>query len=360
LRLLGQVHLLIGSLSAARAEFEQACRLIDGVARENPKVIEIRYSQGEIYYYLGQVLAEGGRTVEARVLLQKDIAMERQQLPLNPTFSETAMNLAEADSFLAGVERETDHFDLAEGACEEALRLTNRERLGPTPNATSQAIHFHNVVESVRLAARTGKSLASRENTLRTLLEAMEEKTPGRPLSGVLGRLAVEGHLALAEVAVRSGRAPEILSALKSADCRLEVLIRTTPGRPRLTNLKATIEMMRGCALRRAGEAGEAAAAAKLAVDIEKTLASKDPSYSFDFACALALQARLDPTAPGAAAAAVEALGKAVAAGFDNVDKLKRDERLESIRSRDDFLRVIRHLAKTSVTPGDTGHDQNR
>ncbi len=358
LRILGQVHLLLGALTPAEADLEQGRRLIVGVVGDNPKVIEYRYIQGEIYSYLGQVLAEQGRTTRARAILQQETALEREQLRLNPTSSEFAMNLAESDSFLVGLERETNHVDLAERACEEALGITNKERHEPAPNTSLHKIHFHAVVESVRLAARTGESLSSRASTLRTLLEELEKKTSGGALTGTDRRLAVEGYLALAEVAARRDRAPEVLEALKSADSTLDVALRATPEQPRLRSLKATIEMMRGSALGGAGKAGEAAAAAQRAVAIEEKLAALDPSYSYDLACALALQARLDPSVPGPPSAAVAALKKAVEAGFDNVYKLNHDLHLEPIRSLNGFHDVIHLVSQSSVTPGDSGGGQ--
>ncbi len=226
LRLLGQVHLLLGALSQAENDFAQGRRIIEGVVRDNPKVIGYRHIEGEIYYYLGQVLVEQGRTTLARAVLQQAIALERELRRVDPTLSEFAMCLAESDSFLVGLERATNHFDLAESACQEALVITNKERHAPVPNMSLPKIHFHTVVESVRLAARTGESLSSRAITLRALLQELEEKTPGEPLTRAVRRLAVEGYLALAEVAARCGEAPGVLAALQSADSSLDVVLR--------------------------------------------------------------------------------------------------------------------------------------
>ena len=358
LRLLGQVHLLLGALTRAEADFAQGGRIIESVVRDNPTVIEYRFIQGEIYYYLGQVLVEQGRTTRARAVLQQAIALERELLRLNPTTTEFSMCLAESNSFLVGLERETDHVDRAESACAEALVITNKERHAPVPNMSLRKIHFHTVVESVRLAARTGESLSSRASILRTLLQELEEKAPGGLMTREDRRLAVDGYLALAEVAARCGSMPEALEALHSADRSLDVVLRATPEQPRLRSLKATIEMMRGSALAGAGKEGEAAAAVRRAVATREKLAALDPSYSYDLACALALQARLDPTAPGLPLAAVAALKKAAVVGFDNVYKLNHDLHWEPIRSRDDFREVIELVRKNSVTPGDSADVQ--
>ena len=281
LQLCGDVHVLLGSLSQAEADFAQARRYIEGVVRDNPKVIEYRYIQGEIYSFLGRVLAEQGRTTSARAVLQKAIALEREQLRLNPTTTEFLMCLAERDSILAGLERETDHFDLAVNAFEETLLITNKERHEPVPNQSVHKIHFHTIVESIRLTARKGESLTSRTSTLRTLLQELEEKKSGGPLTREDRRMAVEGYLTLAEDAERSGRVPEVLEALVSADSNLDVLLSATPGQPRLICLKATIEIMRGSALAVAGQGEKGAAAAERAVAILEKLTAADPSYFY-------------------------------------------------------------------------------
>ncbi len=351
LNILGHAYFQIGALSSAEADLTQARRLIESVVQDNPKVIDYRYIQAEIYTDLGQVLAEQGRTTSARALLHQKITLERELLRLNPTSSEFLICLAEADYLLARIERETDHFGLAEGASEEALGITINERRKPFPHYMLHEIVFHTIVESVRLAARTGKSLSSRASTLRMLLQELGEKTAGGTLTRADRRLAVEGYLALAEVGASSGQAPGVLEALQSAESALDALLRATPDQPRLRNLKATIEMMRGSALAGAGKVTEAVAMAERAVAIREKLAAMDPSYSYDLACALALTARLDPAAPGPPKAAVAALRKAVEHGFDNVHKLNHDEHLEPIRRGEDFQTLVRDAEKNAAAP---------
>lgn len=56
---------------------------------------------------------------------------------------------------------------------------------------------------------------------------------------------------------------------------------------------------------------------------------------------ALALQAGFSPNEPRPAAAALDALRKAVEYGFDNVYKLKNDENLAPVRQRKDFQSLV-------------------
>ena len=86
-----------------------------------------------------------------------------------------------------------------------------------------------------------------------------------------------------------------------------------------------------------------------------EALVDEDPSFTYGLACALALQAQLDPAAAGPPAAAINALRQATNAGFDNVFKLNNDESLEPIRSRDDFHSVVEHAARNAIAAAQVG-----
>ncbi len=98
---------------------------------------------------------------------------------------------------------------------------------------------------------------------------------------------------------------------------------------------------MRGALLYRAGKTAEASAAAKDAVAVARKLAGEDSAYLYELACALALEARLSPSEPGPAAAALDALRKSVASGFDNVYRLRNDEHLAPVRQSKDFQSLV-------------------
>ena len=77
---------------------------------------------------------------------------------------------------------------------------------------------------------------------------------------------------------------------------------------------------------------------------LHEKLAAADTAYLYDLSCAMALKCRLDPTAAGPPKAALEALHKAVAAGFDNVGKLETDPRLVPLHSFDEFRGLVEDL----------------
>jgi hypothetical protein len=147
---------------------------------------------------------------------------------------------------------------------------------------------------------------------------------------------------------------------LNKAEDTLAVALGSNPNQPRLRSLQARIETTRGLVDAGAGKADLALAAARQAIAIAKKLAQEDPSYSYDLACARALQTRLDPAASGPPTDAVKDLCRAVEAGFDNVYKLETDERLAPIRAREDFRALMRLVSEKTTTPAGPGDAPGR
>ncbi len=336
----GKNRWMLGYLLLAEADLEQSRHDIDKVVAENPTMTEYRNTQGENHLYLGQVSAERGRTEQASVNLREVIAFEQEQLALNPMSANSILSLVESVVYLAGVQRETGQFELAAKSL-ESLGSMRKEYPGSDLNG------IRNAIESARLAVRTGKELTAAASALNTLLEDLERKGPAGSI-GQNQHLLVEGYLALSELAARTDSWADILEAHRKAESALAVLQKTHPDRPRLRSLQARIETARGTALAGAGNEAEARAAAKRAVAIMQELAASDSSYSYDLACSLALQARVDPSAAGAPAAAAAALSRALEYGFDNVYKLNNDALLAPIRGRPDFRRRLK-IAKIKM-----------
>ncbi len=349
---IGKDRWMLGSLRLAEVDLEQSRRDIDQVVSENPKVIEYRNTQGETHLYLGQVLAERGRTEQAKANLRKVIAFEQEQLGMNPNSDNSILSLMEGAAYLAGVERESGQFDLAPKR-QESLGITRKEYPGSDLN------DFRNAIESVRLASRTGEAANGRAANLETFLREWEEKARIGS-KDQYSFFAVEGYLALSEFTSRFGSTTDVLEALRKAEAALAVVLRANPDRPRWRSLQARIETARGFALAGTDKAGEAKAAAERAVAIAEKLAREDSSYNYDLACALALQTRLEPAKPGPAEVAVVALRKAVEYGFDNAYKLENDDRLVPIRDRPDFKTLVQDARKQSAAPSRSDDVINR
>jgi len=84
-------------------------------------------------------------------------------------------------------------------------------------------------------------------------------------------------------------------------------------------------------------------------------LCKQEPCYLYDLAHHLTLSSTL-PCGAGVSNAAdrpVKALGEYIASGFDNPYKLHHDPRLEPLRKRDDFQKLVRELEAKVAKEGE-------
>lgn len=93
-------------------------------------------------------------------------------------------------------------------------------------------------------------------------------------------------------------------------------------------------------------DAATALQSARRAVNGLEKLSEDESAHLYDLACHRALLSSLldpkDAEAKRQAAAAVEALGRAVAAGYDQVHHLRTTPSLAPLRSRTDFAKLLR------------------
>ena len=104
----------------------------------------------------------------------------------------------------------------------------------------------------------------------------------------------------------------------------------------------------KGEALARTGKDPDAAQAVHRAIEICEDIAKQEPCYLYDLAHHLTLASTL----PGEDAQtlsdrAVKALADFIASGFDNPYKLRTDPRLEPLRNREDFQKLVGDLEAT-------------
>jgi hypothetical protein len=144
------------------------------------------------------------------------------------------------------------------------------------------------------------------------------------------------GLVQLAELLGRSGRLAEAVTSVDEAVASLESLSTTNPdSRPCRQALALALEVQ-GRIQSRAGRPPAARDSAEKAVAIAQALGRLDPTFGYDLACALDLRSELTHSEVDARAA-IEALRRAIAAGFDDSGRLSTDPRLAWIHSRPDF-----------------------
>jgi hypothetical protein len=195
------------------------------------------------------------------------------------------------------------------------------------------------------LLVKSDKSLAAAQiEPQQQIIKGLEELEKGNlddtdyPFRVALSRMR------LAELHILAGSPKEALTPLTSALDILAELIVKEPEQYLFAIAQAEALGIQARVQRLLNDSGALESANK-AVQFVEPLARKEPAYLYDLGCSRAsFSSLLDPKDKQAevnAAAAVDALKKAVDAGYDNVYKLNTDPRLASVRSRSEFQQVL-------------------
>ena len=162
------------------------------------------------------------------------------------------------------------------------------------------------------------------------------------------------GYVRLAELQAQAGGPIEAQSTLEKSIKILEEISRSEPENFEFQRFLATAFAVQSRLQSQNADNVSALRSAKKAVNlIEGKLISGESAYLYDLTCHHALCSSLANLATGAppgeverhAAAAVEALEQAVAAGYEDVYKLETDNALASLRTRADYRKLYQELA---------------
>jgi hypothetical protein len=166
------------------------------------------------------------------------------------------------------------------------------------------------------------------------------------------------GYVRLAELQAQAGGPMAAQSILEKAVQILEEITRAQPENFEFQRFLASSFAVRSRLQSQNGDAASALLSVKKAVSlVEGKLVRGESACLYDLACHQALcssLANLGKSGPAAeadryAAAGVEALQRAIAAGYEDVHKLKTDKALAHLRARAGFQKLLQELeAKVS------------
>jgi tetratricopeptide (TPR) repeat protein len=348
----GSTRLEIGALRAAEEDFAELHRWSQKLVEDNPSLPDYRYTLANGALYLGTVHAGQGRMALAKEVLDEGLVQLQELVRQTAAYKDANITFTELYAALGAQAKECGRTRAALSFLEEALRLQSK-LLRENPNdALISGDLFKTRLSSMLLDIHTGrKTAAERIGEIVQFVEGRRRLAEKDPQNIGACSDAVSGCLAQAERSVADGLGADALATLKKASDVLDPARQRSPRLLLFRALAVRLETLRGEVLRRLNKNEEAAAAAKQAVTFAEPLARDDPAYIYDLACAHALQAQLDPSAPGLQAAAVKALEAAVKDGFDNAYKLENDARLAPLRARKDFQALIDLLRNKTPTP---------
>jgi hypothetical protein len=170
-------------------------------------------------------------------------------------------------------------------------------------------------------------------------------------------REAAASAAVLAGLLLETGRHDEALVVVEDVLPRIEKLVQDDkPDSSPSSQLDSRNYMIRRVgaellargseALAKTGKVADAGKAVRQAIEVTEDLSKQEPCYLYDLAHYLCLASTLPGAegGPGFAERAVKALRDYIASGFDNPYKLRHDPRLEPLRKRNDYQKLVRDL----------------
>jgi serine/threonine protein kinase len=342
-----KIHKELDKARDSHQFYEQACRLYEALTKEAPESAEYRNGLAECYYWLG-------RNDEAIALWQKLIQ------PGQPRYQK---DLAEAFNTRAVAHDEAGMLAEALQAYEQSLAIRAMlVRIKPDdPDAQRDLSATLN-----NIGVLLGKSGRQEEALLmyRRATEHKETAFAQAPQVILNGQYLATGQENIAHTEHRLGHRNEALVAYRRAVEVWRQLARDNPAVPSLHS--AFFRACQNLALyqRELRQTAEAERTMRLARDAIDRLPSDGPEALFNLACVRAEcstllgQGKDKPTDEERAEQkheadlAIEALRKAIAAGFRDAARLHRATAMNALRDREEFKALEADLvARIAATP---------
>jgi serine/threonine protein kinase/tetratricopeptide (TPR) repeat protein len=359
---LGMLRYDMGHPSLAEESFQSAFLLLEKLAEENPTVLEYRTHLANTLGRIGEVKSARDQPGRAERFYRRSITLHEE---LNAQDPRSAKRL----NGLAWVYYRLGSLQAASGQRNAGLRLCQKAH-----EIQDQVVHGHSTTANYQ------SDLLWSEEQIGLLRVALGQITPAAQIAGqqrvVQERLkladtdpgnhqaryeAAVGYVRLAELQAQAGGPMEAQSILEKAVKILEEIIRAQPENFEFQRFLASTFAVRSRLQSQNGETVSALSSAQKAVSlVEGKLVRGESAYLYDLASHQALCSSLllvpklklgnekggRPAAEADryAAAGVEALQRAIAAGYEDVYKLKTDSALAPLRARPVFQKLLQEL----------------
>jgi tetratricopeptide (TPR) repeat protein len=351
---LGMLLYDTGHPSSAEECFQSAVVLLEKLANDNRTVVEYRDHWALSLGRLGEVKAARGQPGRAERFYLQAIALFQEVNIKDPRNPRTLLGEAWFHYRLGCLQAEAGPRNDGLHSCEKARKM-QAEALGLVPksaNYQSDLLWSEEQIGLLRVAMGQITPAAQIAGQQRVVQERLKlaDRDPGNHQARY--EVAV-GYVRLAELQAQAGGPMEAESILEKAVQILEEITRAQPENFEFQRFLASAFAVRSRLQNQNGNAVSALRSAKKAVSlVEGKLVRWESAYLYDLACHQALCSSLaNPGKSGPAnkavqyaAAGMEALQRAIAAGYEDVHKLKTDSTLAPLRARADFQKLLQEL----------------
>jgi serine/threonine protein kinase/tetratricopeptide (TPR) repeat protein len=245
----------MGERQKARANYEEARRILARVAAERPEVPRFRADLALSYNNLGNQLRDLGETSPAWEAYQKALSLQRQLLAEFPDATEYRRDLAGTYNNLGALLGALDRHHEAGDAFREAIRC-----LGPVVPVTTNircratlASSYGNLGNQLGKIGRPEEALTA----YRTALELKAKLVADDPRNPAYRDDLAMTHNNLAVLCNKLGRLDEAAAAFQEARALLEPLVAEFPAVAEFRRTLASNDLNRGNLLSRQGKLGE-------------------------------------------------------------------------------------------------------
>jgi serine/threonine-protein kinase len=353
-------YLTDGRPEQAVAVHRKNVGLYESLAAEHPRDTDIQFALARGLVNLGEACKAAGRAPEATAALRRAAELHEMLTGGQPRAPRDGRRQAIILCQLGFIQAELGDSAAAAAAFRRAIEhyeAVASARPGDTSDRFELAVLHHNLGAVNHRAGRRREAEPSYHQALE-LLEPLVAKVAGQAeYRAELARCETDLGALLPEV----GRAGEAEPMLVRAAEDLERLIREDPQvvgyRQTLPETLAVL----GRLYRESGRTDEAVRAYRRALEVLEVLRYPTAEGLYHLAAVRAQCAVLtdrpgtaspDGGRPAALEASVDAMRRAVAAGFVDRDRLRRDTNLDPLRSRADF-RAIELVLMDAAFPAD-------
>ena len=338
---------LSGRTGGAEAEFRRARAILLGLADgDDPSARSSRSSLALCQHDLGWLLWTTGRPAEAEIEYRESLAITRKLANDNPALTDVQLRQALGRLSLGRLLSATGRPAEAEAEVREGLAIS-RKLVDDNPssrNFRSSLAAGHNDLGV--LLGTTGRPKEA-EAEIREAMAIRRRLSDEVPDVTEFRESLAWSHHDLAGLLSRAGRTGEAMGSSERAVAIFRGLVAATPAKRSYRDGLARSLALRADALRAPGRSDEARAGSEGS--------SPRPGEDwYDLACGHAeLAGTADPSRPDTpvgegeaeAKAAIDALRRAVAAGYRDFGAMEKDKALAPLRSRPDFRLLMMDLA---------------
>jgi serine/threonine protein kinase/tetratricopeptide (TPR) repeat protein len=360
-RQIGRLHWANGAIQPALQSVRQALALSEELTRTHPEEVEAWAEVARCYDGVATLQGDQSQTTAELETRQRVVALWRQIVREYPDAFALEDELAEALSKMCRVHYTLGHLDEAVEALQKAIAIEER-LVREHPRETRFLSHLAYFYGGQGYLQRSRGQLTEMVDSFRRALLAKERLFRQNPaVTQYRVQLATTCNT-LSGMLSDIGQLDEALRLSEESRRLMTPLAAENPGDGEMQTVLAMGYASLGNVLRRRAQPERALEAFQHAAAILEQLPPGEGMY-YNLACMRALcsgvvgQGKTELTDAEQtqrrryADQAMDALRKAVAAGFRNPGELKHDSELDALRSREDFQQLLSDLEAKKRSP---------